>query len=78
MTVMTAQDRETIVVKVVALGKSTQEIRRDAPFTLDTLLKEIGVNGGLEVRVNGQTVERTTRLIHGDTVLLVPKIKGGR
>ena len=74
----TTQDQETIVVKVITLGKSTQEVRRDSPFTLESVLKEIGVNGGLEVRVNGQTVERTRQLAHGDTVLLVPKIKGGR
>ena len=74
----TTQERETIVVKIVTLGKSTQEVRRDTPFTLESLLTEVGVNGGLEVRVNGQTVERTRQLAHGDTVLLVPKIKGGR
>ena len=78
MTLGTTQDQETIVVKVITLGKSTEEIRRDSPFTLDSLLKEIGVNGGLEIRVNGQTVERTRPLAHGDTVLMVPKIKGGR
>jgi molybdopterin converting factor small subunit len=72
------QEQESVVVKVVTLGKSTQEIRRDSPFTLDSLLKEIGVNGGLEVRVNGQTVERARPLAHGDTVLMVPKIKGGQ
>jgi len=71
-------ERETVVVKVVTLGKSTQEIRRETPFTLDSLLKELGVNGGLEVRVNGQTVERKRPLAHGDTILMVPKIKGGR
>ena len=74
----TTQERETIVVKVVTLGRSTQEIRRDTPFTLESLLTEVGVNGGLEVRVNGQAVERTKQLAHGDTVLLVPKTKGGR
>ena len=73
----TVQERETIVVKVVTLGKSTQEVRRDTPCTLDSVLTEVGVNGGLEVRVNGQAVERTRQLMHGDTVFLVPKIKGG-
>jgi sulfur carrier protein ThiS len=71
-------EQETIVVKVITLGKRTEEVRRDGPFTLDSLLTELGVNGGLEVRVNGQAVERTRHLAHGDTVLLVPKIKGGR
>ena len=70
-------EQET-VVKIVTLGKSTQEVRRDRPFTLDSLLTELGVNGGLEVRVNGQAVERTRLLTHGDTVLMVPKIRGGR
>lgn len=72
------QEQETVVVKIVTLGKSTQEVRRESPFTLDSLLTEMGVNGGLEVRVNGQAVERTRLLTHGDTVLMVPKIKGGR
>ncbi len=72
------QEKEPIVVKIVTLGKSTQEIRRDSPLTLDSVLKEIGVNGGLEVRVNGQAVKPTRLLTHGDTVLLVPKIKGGQ
>ena len=71
------QEEET-VVKIVTLGKSTQEVRRERPFTLDSLLTELGVNGGLEVRVNGQAVERTRLLAHGDTVLMVPKIKGGK
>jgi molybdopterin converting factor small subunit len=70
--------QEAIVVKVVALGRSIQEIRRERPFSLDSLLTEMGVNGGLEVRVNGEAVERTRLLSHGDTVLMVPKIKGGR
>jgi len=72
------QEQETVVVKIVTLGKSTQEVRREGPFTLDSLLAELGVNGGLEVRVNGQAVDRTRRLAHGDTVLMVPKIKGGK
>ncbi len=72
------QEQEAVVVKVVTLGRSTQEVRRDNPFTLDSLLIELGVNGGLEVRVNGQAVERGRLLAHGDTVLMVPKIKGGR
>ncbi len=74
----TTQEQETVVVKIVTLGKSTQEVRRDTPFTLDSLLTEIGVNGGLEVRVNGQAAQGNRQLAHGDTVLLVPKIKGGR
>ena len=72
------QEMDTVVVKIVTLGRSTQEVRREGPFTLDSLLAELGVNGGLEVRVNGQAVERTRRLAHGDTVLMVPKIKGGK
>ena len=72
------QEQDTVVVKVVTLGKSTQEVRRDNPFTLDSLLTELGVNGGLEVRVNGQAVKRSRLLAHGDTVLMVPKIKGGK
>ncbi len=72
------KEQETVVVKIVTLGKNTQEVRHESPFTLGSLLTELGVNGGLEVRVNGQAVERTRLLAHGDTVLMVPKIKGGK
>ena len=78
MKLASTQEQGTVVVKVVTLGKSTQEVRRERPFTLDSLLAVLGVNGGLEVRVNGQAVERTQLLAHGDTVLMVPKIKGGQ
>ena len=70
-------EQET-AVKIVTLGKSTQEVRKNRPFTLDSLLTELGINGGVDVRVNGEAVERTRLLTHGDTVLMVPKIKGGR
>jgi len=67
----------TVAVKVVVMGKSVTTFVRPEPLTLDTLLKEIGVNGQMEVRVNGTVVDRGERLATGDMVLVVPRIRGG-
>jgi sulfur carrier protein ThiS len=69
--------REPIAVKLVMLGKSTQELVRDPGTTLGDVLAEQGVNGQVEVRVNGESVNRSRRLADRDVILLVPKIRGG-
>ena len=69
--------REPIVVKVVMLGKSTQELVRERGLTLANLLAEQGVNGQMEARVNGEVVTHSRRLADRDVILLVPKIRGG-
>ncbi len=69
--------REPIVVKLVMLGKSTQELVRDPGTTLGDILAEQGVNGQVEVRVNGESVNASRRLADRDVILLVPKIRGG-
>ncbi len=69
--------REPIVVKVVMLGKSTQELVRERGITLANLLAEQGVNGQMEARVNGEVVKHSRRLADRDVILLVPKIRGG-
>ncbi|MBI3006869.1 MAG: MoaD/ThiS family protein [candidate division NC10 bacterium] len=69
--------REPIAVKVVMLGKSTQELVRDPGTTLGDILAEQGVAGQMEVRVNGETANPARRLADRDVVLLVPKIRGG-
>ncbi|MBI5166792.1 MAG: hypothetical protein HY998_03480 [candidate division NC10 bacterium] len=69
--------KEPIAVKVVMLGKSAQEFVRDEPFTLSSLLTEMGIDGQMEARVNGQLTEKGRVLKPGDLVLLVPKIRGG-
>lgn len=69
--------KEPIAVKVVMLGKSAQEFVRDEPFTLGSLLTEMGIDGQMEARVNGQVAEKGRVLKPGDMVLLVPKIRGG-
>lgn len=69
--------REPIVVKVVMLGKSTQELVRERGITLANLLAEQGVNGQMEARVNGEVVTHSRRLADRDVILLVPKIRGG-
>ncbi len=69
--------REPIAVKLVMLGKSTQELVRDSGTTLGDVLAEQGVAGQVEVRVNGESVNHSRRLADRDVILLVPKIRGG-
>lgn len=69
--------REPIVVKVVMLGKSTQELVRERGTTLADILTEQGVAGQVEARVNGEIAKLSRRLADRDTILLVPKIRGG-
>lgn len=69
--------REPIAVKLVMLGKSTQELVRDPGITLGDILAEQGVAGQVEVRVNGETANPSRRLADRDVILLVPKIRGG-
>ena len=69
--------REPIVVKLVMLGKSTQELVRERGLTLANLLAEQGVNGQMEARVNGEIATHSRRLADRDVILLVPKIRGG-
>jgi molybdopterin converting factor small subunit len=69
--------REPIAVKLVILGKSTQELVRDPGTTLGDILAEQGVANQVEVRVNGETAKSTRLLADRDVVLLVPKIRGG-
>jgi sulfur carrier protein ThiS len=66
-----------ITVKVVTMGKGVTNFMREEPLSLGTLLHELGVNGQMDVRVNGATVEKSHRLAEGDQVLIVPKIRGG-
>lgn len=67
----------TITVKVVTMGKGITQFVREAPLTLGTVLDEVGINGQMEVRVNGAVADRGHRLATGDMILVVPKIRGG-
>jgi sulfur carrier protein ThiS len=69
--------REPIVVKVVMLGKSTQELVREPGTTLADILTEQGVARQVEARVNGEVAKPSRRLADRDVILLVPKIRGG-
>lgn len=72
------EKKNAVTVKVVTMGKGVTNFVREEPLTLGTLLHEIGVNGQMDVRVNGATVEKAYQLANGDQVLIVPKIRGGR
>lgn len=77
MSPVTLDRKSTITVKVVAMGKGVTNFVREEPLSLGSLLQELGVNGQMDVRVNGASVEKTHRLADGDQVLMVPKIRGG-
>jgi sulfur carrier protein ThiS len=70
--------KNAITVKVVTMGKGVTNFMREEPLQLGTLLHELGLNGQIDVRVNGASVESNHRLADGDQVLIVPKIRGGR
>ncbi|MBI4737417.1 MAG: MoaD/ThiS family protein [candidate division NC10 bacterium] len=77
MSPVTLDRKSAITVKVVTMGKGVTNFVREEPLSLGSLLQELGVNGQMDVRVNGATVEKTHRLADGDQVLMVPKIRGG-
>jgi sulfur carrier protein ThiS len=77
MTTELLERERTVAVKVVMMGKNVTTYVREEPLHLGDLLNEVGVNGNMEVRVNGASVEKTHRLATGDMVMIVPKIRGG-
>ena len=77
MSPVTLDKKSAITLKVVTMGKGVTNFVWEEPLSLGSLLQELGVNGKMDVRVNGATVEKTHRLADGDQVLIVPKIRGG-
>jgi len=77
MSTVMLDKKGAITVKVVTMGKGVTNFMREEPLSLGTLLHELGVNGQMDVRVNGATVEKSHRLAEGDQILIVPKIRGG-
>jgi sulfur carrier protein ThiS len=77
MSTVLLERKNAITVKVVTMGKGVTNFVREEPLPLATLLHELGVNGQMDVRVNGVAVENGHRLADGDQVLIVPKIRGG-
>lgn len=78
MGTLTLEKKGAITVKVVTMGKGVTNFMREEPLSLGALLTELGINGQMDVRVNGAAVEKDHRLADGDQVLVVPKIRGGR
>ncbi|MFQ5532413.1 MAG: MoaD/ThiS family protein [Candidatus Methylomirabilales bacterium] len=77
MTTELLERERTVAVKVVMMGKNVTTYVGKDPLSLGELLTQMGTNGNTEVRVNGVTVDKNHRLTSGDTVLVVPKIRGG-
>jgi sulfur carrier protein ThiS len=77
MSTLTLEKKSALTVKVVTMGKGVTNVVLEEPRSLAALLQEIGVNGQMDVRVNGATAEKGYRLADGDQVLVVPKIRGG-
>lgn len=78
MSTLALEKKSAMTVKVVTMGKGVTHVVLEEPLSLGALLHEIGVNGQMDVRVNGATVEKAYQLADGDQVLVVPKIRGGR
>jgi sulfur carrier protein ThiS len=78
MATVSLEKKTAVTVKVVTMGKGVTNFMREEPLTLGTLLHELGVNGQMDVRVNGATTDKDHRLADGDQVLIVPKIRGGQ
>ncbi|MFQ5989568.1 MAG: MoaD/ThiS family protein [Candidatus Methylomirabilales bacterium] len=77
MTTALLEKEQTVSVKVVMMGKNVTTFVGKEPLSLGELLQQVGTNGNTEVRVNGVAVDKSHRLASGDTVLIVPKIRGG-
>ncbi len=77
MTTDLLEREQTVAVKVVMMGKNVTTYVGKDPLSLGELLTEMRTNGNTEVRVNGVTVDNSHRLTPGDTILIVPKIRGG-
>ncbi len=77
MRTMTAEKQRGMTVKVVTMGTGVTNVVLEEPLPLQSLLQEIGVDGQMDIRVNGATVERGYQLADGDQVLVVPRIRGG-
>ncbi|MEM7828300.1 MAG: hypothetical protein QW561_03065 [Candidatus Aenigmatarchaeota archaeon] len=72
-----ARKNGKVTIKVVIMGKEVSTYTKEAPITVGDLLDELGVNGQMEVRINGVEKKRGEFLADGDVMLLVPKIRGG-
>ncbi|MBI4842394.1 MAG: hypothetical protein HY803_15255, partial [candidate division NC10 bacterium] len=55
MSPVTLDRKSAITVKVVTMGKGVTNFVREEPLSLGSLLQELGVNGQMDVRVNGAT-----------------------
>jgi hypothetical protein len=66
-----------ITVKIVTMGTGITQYVADTSTTLGQLLEQMAVSDQTDVRVNGVIADKAYRLIDGDQVLLVPKIRGG-
>jgi hypothetical protein len=71
------QHTSSITVTIVTMGSGTTRYVGEASLTLGRLLEELDIDGHTDVRVNGATAERAYRLIHGDQVVILPRIRGG-
>ena len=77
MSTLTVEKKSAMTVKVVTMGKGVTNVVLEESVPLEALLQEIGINGQMDVRVNGATVAKGYRMADGDQVLVVPRIRGG-
>ena len=68
------------VVRVIQLGKKVLEFRRSGEFTVGEVVDSLGIpidRLRVDLRINGQSADTNSLLQHGDTITILPPIKGG-
>ena len=75
----TEKGNDEKVVKVIQLGKKVLEFRKSGEFTLGEVVDSLGIpidRLRVDLRINGQSTDTSSLLRHGDTITVLPPIKG--
>jgi sulfur carrier protein ThiS len=68
-----------IKVKIVQLGKGVFQYDLEETTSVEACLNAVGITGsGMDLHVNGRSIEPGQKLQNGDLVTIIPRIKGGR
>ena len=72
-------DESNVRVRVLQLGRRVMAYEGPAGATVAGALESVGVvpGAGMDIRVNGVPAEPTRELHDGETVTIIPRIKGG-
>jgi len=67
-----------VFVRVAELGATPTEVQVLEGATVQEVLNRANVHQGLEVRRNGQPAQLTDLVQDGDTLVALPKVRGGK